>query len=64
MRGQLEATERERAELQRRLAQASGQQAGMAGQLLGSDLRKQLDMVHQQLAFKDQEVRDLQARTI
>ena len=67
MRGQLQATERERAELQRRLAQASGQQAGAGaeagtGQLLGSDLKKQLDMVHQQLAFKDQEVRGLQAK--
>jgi hypothetical protein len=60
MRGRLEAAEREKAGLQRKLTQFTGYQAGPgmgAVPFLGSDLKKQLEMVHQQLAFKDQEVR-------
>jgi hypothetical protein len=59
IRGRLEATEREKAELQRKLTHLTGYQAGPgmgAMPYLASDLKKQLEMVHQQLAFKDQEV--------
>jgi len=62
IRGRLEATEREKAELQQKLAQFMGYQAGPGmGTVpyLGTDLKKQLEMVHQQLAFKDQEVRGI-----
>lgn len=62
VRGRLEATEREKAELQRKLTQFTGYQAGPgmgAMPYLASDLQKQLEMVHQQLAFKDQEVNAL-----
>ena len=56
LRARVERAERERREMQTRAAHSS--QAGLAA-ATSADLQRQLDIARQQLAFKEQEVRQL-----
>ena len=56
MRSRLEAAEKEKAELQRRLAQLTTASSPQPHHPFQADAHRQLETLHRQLSFKDQEV--------